>query len=631
MYAKQNKTSIIIFLMKIKFIFLLSSMFMLFSSCHADSIKNEENVPKVKINSIELKDHPRLLFTASEESHVKDLLKNNTQVKEMSAVLTKEATRLLTIDEIPSSKNDLSSKREYVYRMITLSLAYRLYGDAKYLNRVNQMLLWVCSWPDWNPAHYLDTAEMTTAVAIAYDWLYNVLPAKTKDIVKKAIYQRAIVKAVSEYQTGDSGSWAKRETNWNVVCNSGMTIGALAVAEDYPVEAQNIILNAVKYMPNCLKYFAEDGVCYEGVGYWEYTDIYLSLFLKSMNDNFSTDYGISSIKGVDKSALYFIHTLSPSGKEFGFADTGNVYPGSNVVPIMFCWGKLFNQPETSQWARTIIQRVLDKNERPTWHSFLAIPWYDEAVAPTEYKYPLLSTYHGVNDLIVFNGSRNVAKSIFLIAKGADPDMAHQQLDGGTFIVETEGVRWTEDLGSESYSLPGFWEYSPNGRRWNYFMNTNLSHNCLDIDGALQYSLGTAHISEENKDCAQPNVVLDMTSLYEQKSSKTFREFKLFNDKVIEMSDKVELIDVSSSVCWQVVTKADVEINGNIAKLSKDGKTFFFKIMQPQNATFSLKDAKPNDPSIERAQNGVHLLQCVIKSGKSSNEIVIRMGAESNDL
>ena len=31
----------------------------------------------------------------------------------------------------------------------------------------------VLSFTDWHPKHFLDVAEMTTALALSYDWLYH--------------------------------------------------------------------------------------------------------------------------------------------------------------------------------------------------------------------------------------------------------------------------------------------------------------------------------------------------------------------------------------------------------------------------------------------------------------------------
>ena len=40
-------------------------------------------------------------------------------------------------------------------------------------------------------------------------------------------------------------SWLKAEHNWNQVCNAGMTYGAMAIYEDQPVLAKEIINRAI--------------------------------------------------------------------------------------------------------------------------------------------------------------------------------------------------------------------------------------------------------------------------------------------------------------------------------------------------------------------------------------------------
>ncbi len=71
---------------------------------------------------------------------------------------------------------NLSMSREQVSRMITLSLAYRIFDDARYANKVEEELLNVCSFQSWNPGHFLDVAEMTAAVAIGYDYGLSDMP-----------------------------------------------------------------------------------------------------------------------------------------------------------------------------------------------------------------------------------------------------------------------------------------------------------------------------------------------------------------------------------------------------------------------------------------------------------------------
>ena len=50
--------------------------------------------------------------------------------------------------------------------MVNLALAYRLSRDRRFADKAETELIHVCNFSDWDPVHYLDVAEMTTAVAI---------------------------------------------------------------------------------------------------------------------------------------------------------------------------------------------------------------------------------------------------------------------------------------------------------------------------------------------------------------------------------------------------------------------------------------------------------------------------------
>lgn len=608
--------------MKAIYTILLSIVCLLFQTACSSDVPKQKIGPAV--NEINILPHPRLLFTQEDEQRVINLIKTDPLAGKLNDLLRKNAEKLLVAPSIPyqlnSSGQMLSVSREYVKRFLTLSLAYRLSRDHRFLDKINEMLLYVCNFPNWNRKHFLDTAEMTTAVAVAYDWLYDVLPEETKNKVAATIRKRALDIVVQEYRDGTDGSWAKRETNWNVVCNTGMTLGALALAEENPERATHILKNAVKYIPNCLKHFAPDGVCYEGPAYWGYTNIYLALFLKTLNDNFRTDFGISALPGVNKTAEYYVHTISPSGKVFNFADASSTDP--EEFPAFFLFSKLFNQPEVAVWYRGLLKQIIAKQNCSDRFFALSLPWFDTSTSASSYAFPRLQVYRGINDIIVFNGSRQVPSSIYLIAKGADPDMAHQQMDGGTFIIETDGIRWTDDLGSESYNLPGFWEYY--GRRWNYFLNTNLAHNTLNIDGKIHNPKGTAHVVEENADCEQPYAVLDMTTLYEKQASKVTRRFQMTDDNTMEIIDDFALSDPKSEMVWSMVTRTNVTVRGNTVLLEKDGKYMTMQVLAPKNVAFSTRPARSYTDKESAIEEGTLIVECKYKPETTDpRQIIVR--------
>lgn len=582
----------------------------------------------VRQSGKDLLQHPRLLFSKQEEQRIRDLFGTEPLLDSLYVGLMKEAERLLLVPpqedprrEIKNTKDILPISREQVYRMVNLALAYRLSGDRRFAEKAEKELVHVCNFPDWDPIHYLDVAEMTTAVAIGYDWLYDVLAPSTRQLVVHSIKTKALDLVVEEYNTGNADSWAKRETNWNVVCNTGMVLGALAIEEHYPELAKHIIGEAVRYIPNCLKHFAPDGVCYEGPAYWGYTNMYLSLLLKALNDNFGGDFGLSEMVGVDKSVLYYMHSTSPSGKIFNFANSGSTAPAAE--PIYFYFSRAFNQPEVATFYRDVLSKTVHEGNYFRFY-FLSIPWYDTASSTAD-ALPKLKVYEGINDIVVFNGNRNIPNSLYLIAKTGDPDMAHQQLDIGTFIVEMNGIRWTDDLGTDNYNLPGFWDYKPDGQRWTYFRNSNFSHNTLSIDHKLQNSAGTGEIDRLDDRAAQPFVTMNMSTAYAGQSRFVYRTFRMLDDTRILVTDSVGLQNPSQSVQWSVITSADVECKGNTAVLRKDGKSFSLKIASPTNASFMTKAAKRGTEA-EKPIEGYTVLSASV-SGEPVQVIKVLLSGE----
>lgn len=577
-----------------------------------------------------LPSHPRLLFTKIDEVNVKLLIQKDSLASALAAFTKAKADSLVNTPQIAyeNARDNygqmLPTARAYVQRLTALSLAYRIYGNVKYRDAVNAALLCVCNYPEWRPNVFLDTAEMTTAIAIAYDWLYDVLPQSTKDLVKNTIYERNTQAALYEYEKGSTGSWAKRETNWNVVCNTSAVLGALAIAEDYPKETEIILQNAAKYLPNCLKHFAPDGVCYESPCYWGYTTSYLSLYLKAVTDNGGDKAEIGNMAGLSRTAMFYKRALTPSGQRFDYANS-HAEEAINA-PVFFLFSRLYHQPEIAAWYRNELSRIIQSNEVLHQLFFLALPWFDDSRIDKIDEIPSLEVFHNsINDLIIFNGDRNKKGSVYLIAKGGEPQQAHQQMDCGTFIIESDSVRWTEELCSEDYGVPGFWDQRVGGERWKYFRNNNFSHNTISIDHNLQYAPGKAFVCEEDTKNTQPYATLDMTSLYNDLATSVYRKFTLIDDFTVEVEDKVELINPQSVISWIAGTKANVEVKGNEIHLTKDEKDFYMQILSPADAVFKTYPAQ-NKYEGEYPIVGVTMIEAECTLGQTKGEVVVRMSS-----
>ena len=170
------------------FFFLISNSVVLASCSKNDGPETNPSQLKTTektavVNGITLPSHPRLLFTKAEETKVKQLITTDALAKRLDALLTAQADKLVSTAQRTETAVSLTVSRDYLNRLFSLALAYRLHGDEKYATAVNETLIHVCSFSNWDPGHYLDVAEMTAAVAVAYDWLYDVLPSTTKSLV----------------------------------------------------------------------------------------------------------------------------------------------------------------------------------------------------------------------------------------------------------------------------------------------------------------------------------------------------------------------------------------------------------------------------------------------------------------
>ena len=226
-------------------------------------------------------EHPRLLIDAAGFTALQSRLASNAALRAWDRRIVQEADQLLKRPlprhVLPDGKRLLSTSRAVLSHVYTLALTYRLHGDKRYRERLWQEVQTVAEFPDFNPSHFLDTAEMTHALAIAYDWLFDTWTDSQRTTIRRAIVEMGLKPGLRVYQSGIG--WPNVVHNWNQVCNGGMTIGALAVAEDEPQLAGEILVSAIQSLPRAMNSYAPEGAWSEGPMYWEYATSYNVLML----------------------------------------------------------------------------------------------------------------------------------------------------------------------------------------------------------------------------------------------------------------------------------------------------------------------------------------------------------------
>ena len=150
--------------------------------------------------------HPRLLFTADSlaaaiKSAQTDPLreKMHRQVVRAAEVQLKDAP----IRYVLVGPRMLDQSRKALAQVTTCAMAYRLTGDARFADRARDVMLTAAAFPDWNPSHFLDVAEMATALGLGYDWLYDRLTPDERAKIKRALIDKTLAYVKPAYARAD--------------------------------------------------------------------------------------------------------------------------------------------------------------------------------------------------------------------------------------------------------------------------------------------------------------------------------------------------------------------------------------------------------------------------------------------
>jgi hypothetical protein len=120
-------------------------------------------------------EHPRVLAVSATFDAIRASVRAGGLPAKTYAEVKKSADQMLDAPvskyEKPDGKRLLSVSRRVLDRVRTLALVQCVEGNPRYADLAWKELEAAAAFPDWNPPHFLDTAEMTHAFALGYDWL----------------------------------------------------------------------------------------------------------------------------------------------------------------------------------------------------------------------------------------------------------------------------------------------------------------------------------------------------------------------------------------------------------------------------------------------------------------------------
>lgn len=569
---------------------------------------------------------PRLVYTETILEKLKNKVKTDSVIKNMYAAIKLNAEHIYKEPLLKRKLKGirlLSVSRELLYRVNLLGVVYLVEKDEKALERLNEELIAVCNFSDWNPKHFLDVAEMALGVAIALDWTQGNLPKSTIDLSKKALVEKALVE--SWPKSGKAWHISKRTNNWNLVCQSGLIAASIAVTDKNPELASKTISRAMNTFPLALKTYAPDGAYPEGPTYWKYATSFSVTTIAMLESAFGTDFGYSNSPGFKESALFTSLSLTHSNLNYNYFDSRleRSINGDETLAWFAQKSGISNYFERERFL--LPPEKMEKLFRLTG---IAMSWMSLYEPTKKIELPESWKSDGENPIVIFKSKASDKNKYYLGSKGGRATLSHGNMDAGSFIFELSGVRWSLDLGMQSYfnlEKKGFrlWDSKQNGDRWTLLTKNNFGHSTLTVNNELfindAYAPLIGYIEGEN-----PKATFDLTAVYGDNIRKAVRSFTKDSATSLIIEDTFEISTKTKIITWQMMTTADVKITSDGAILSQDGKQLMLQNLSHPEIQVNIILLDPPPLNMDKKMTGLKRIEIKIPAEKLIKNGVLKI-------
>lgn len=617
-----------------RFFLLITLMYLSFSSTAA-----EGPITEAWIKEHLRKSSPRIILTSEKLTAIISAVKSDEAIKAYYQYLYKNAVSLINLpvlERVFTGRRLLRVSRNAIRRIGTLSIVYAISGEKRFLDRANAEITAVCNFSDWSPQIALDYSEMAYAVSIGLDWTLGKLPRSTKQLAKKALINYAITPGLID----EPVHWVSNINNWNQVCHGGLSIAAIAIADENPALAAKIISRAVENIPNALRSYAPDGAYPEGSHYWHYGTSYSLLTISSFETAFGTDFGLSGSPGFVESARYIKMLASPSGLYFNYFDADSVGNNGLENQELLSWfaaktdNGIYYNPDQLKKA---LDTASTSGINPSKLNGAALTWLIKAMRSHSTPLPLSWKGDGLNPIIIFKSAPGDSSRFFLGAKGGMAKLSHGNMDAGSFVFDLNGVRWSVDLGMQDYTsleaamgVEALWANGQNSPRWTLLSKNNFGHSTLTVNDQLHAVGGFASLIDFKESAINPEGEFDLTRVFKGQLKSAKRKFTKASDQTLRVEDVLELSDQTKTVTWGMMTQADAQIiNGGIL-LTQNGKTLKVLMKQPLDAEIKIVSKDPPPLAYDMKVPGLKRLEFKIAASSlmaSGSKIIVELTGE----
>lgn len=573
--------------------------------------------------------HPRILLNKSGFDRLRELYKTDKTYKSLADTViskadsyAKAAPQTYVFDD--AMRMYATGARTQNYFMYW-GYAYKMTGDKRYVKRAVKELEALDKFPDFNPMHIIDTGMFCMGLACAYDWFYDAYTPEELELARRVVFEKCY-KSLSDAYYGrlsqaTSGNGAiKWTSNYNAVVSGGCLNAAIATIECDPEYNIDMINNCIRSLEYTLAGIMPGGGWSESVSYWNYTMEFLSYSMASLNTAFGTDYGLSRSQGMEDTLKYAMACLGIGGM-YNFHDSGQ--STASLTNSYKCFMYLANTYGIEDAYGMRMYDLIKKRTSPVPEDVL---FYNGAIEDFDSIYDKNGTDIKIDGTELFSVrdtyNRDKSKFYFATHFGATWGY-HHHCDCGSFVLDINGTRFADDLGADDYNIENELKYSS----YQLYRKRGEGHNIMIFDrlahtGGFEQKLNMfAPITSCESDGNISYVVADMSEVYAE-SRKVSQGYYIDKDKMsVTMRNEFE-VNPGTEVYWFMHTRADIQIEGNRAYLTRDGHTVCvsFDTNAPVGEIMKMKaEPMPESPQVpEQNPNEVFSKVAIrLEAGKSN--------------
>ncbi|KAJ7115947.1 chondroitin AC/alginate lyase [Mycena epipterygia] len=598
-------------------------------------------------------DRPRLIAPPYKWAALPDLIASDPYLALWNTSIFNNASQYDTLPAVvyfmDGDSGILDVAREVKQRVKAFGYVYRMTNNTHWVDRTWEELQNAAgntsssTWtqapiPDdrWNSNHFLDTAELSAAYGIAYDWFYDMWTDDQKAMIRATLIQYGLSMGVQAYTNSSifTGWWDNNiEGNWNCVCNNGLTMASLAILGDDTsgFASQLLQLTVDNAKKNCAFGVSDDGTWSETADYWYFGATGHAEMASSLMTATGSDYDLLSVNSnFYKTGLFHMYGQGATSL-FNWGDNGPNKYTATANSLIF-YADQYNQP---QYA--LFQRDQHDSADP-WSMF----WYNPQVSGAFWDGLALDHVfdNSTDQWMSMRSSWTDPNALFVGVKAGtlQGHQTHNDLDVGDFVLDALGTRWAGELGDGDYLSTDYFSNDTQGSaRWMYYRKMTEGQNTIligatnqDVTAKPTINSGTSNTTQGSSTVFTPDsdstafFTTDMTSAYFGASSVK-RGIRLLNGrKQVLLQDE---ITATAAVMWRMHTNATVTISGTSATLALDGKTMDVSILNaPSGATFTQTDAvrmqtdvTPPDP--DQPNPGVTVLIISLPAGTYNLQVL----------